>query len=53
MLLFPGGQERTAREYAGLPEKAAFRLQRIVPTTSVRNTLINWLHNIESLRSGD
>ena len=35
MLLFPGGQERTAREYEGLLEKAAFRLQRIVPTSSV------------------
>jgi hypothetical protein len=35
MLLFPGGQERTAREYAVLLEKGGFRLQRIVPTTSV------------------
>jgi hypothetical protein len=35
MLLFPGGQERTAREYEVLLEKAGFRLQRIVPTTSV------------------
>lgn len=35
MLLFPGGQERTAREYEGLLEKAGFRLQRIIPTRSV------------------
>jgi hypothetical protein len=35
MLLFPGGQERTEREYGALLEKAGFRLQRVVPTTSV------------------
>lgn len=35
MLLFPGGQERTEREYAALLEKAGFRLRRVVPTTSV------------------
>ena len=35
MLLFPGGQERTEREYAALLEKAGFRLQRVIPTTSV------------------
>ena len=35
MLVFPGGQERTEREYHALLEKAGFRLQRVVPTTSV------------------
>ena len=35
MLLFPGGQERTERAYAALLQKAGFRLQRVVPTTSV------------------
>jgi hypothetical protein len=35
MLMFPGGQERTEGEYAALLEKAGFRLQRVVPTTSV------------------
>lgn len=35
MLVVPGGQERTEREYATLLAKAGFRLQRVVPTTSV------------------
>ena len=35
MLLFPGGQERTEREYVTLLEKAGFRLRRVIPTTSV------------------
>lgn len=35
MLIFPGGRERTEREYAALLDKAGFRLQRVVPTTSV------------------
>jgi hypothetical protein len=35
MLLFPGGQERTEKEYAALLEKGGFRLSRVVPTTSV------------------
>jgi len=35
MLVFPGGQERTEAEYAELLGKANFRLQRVVPTTSV------------------
>lgn len=35
MLVFPGGQERTEREYADLLQKAGFRLTRVVPTASV------------------
>jgi hypothetical protein len=35
MLVVPGGQERTATEYASLLGKAGFRLQRVVPTESV------------------
>jgi hypothetical protein len=35
MLAFPGGQERTEAEYSELLAKAHFRLQRVVPTTSV------------------
>jgi hypothetical protein len=35
MLVIPGGQERTEAEYAELLRKANFRLQRVVPTTSV------------------
>ena len=35
MLVFPGGQERTEAEYKVLLEKAGFRLNRVVPTTSV------------------
>ena len=35
MLVVPGGQERTEAEYATLLDKAGFRLQRVVPTTSV------------------
>ena len=35
MLLIPGGQERSEPEYAALLAKAGFRLQRVVPTTSV------------------
>lgn len=34
MLVGPGGQERTEKEYATLLGKAGFRLTRIVPTTS-------------------
>ncbi|HEV8396274.1 MAG TPA: methyltransferase [Vicinamibacterales bacterium] len=34
MLTFPGGQERTEAEYAALLAKAAFRLNRVVPTAS-------------------
>jgi hypothetical protein len=34
MLVMPGGQERTAEEYAALLDKAGFRLTRIVPTQS-------------------
>jgi hypothetical protein len=35
MLVFPGGQERTEAEYATLLGKAGFRLNRVVPTSSV------------------
>ncbi|HEY7291746.1 MAG TPA: methyltransferase [Vicinamibacterales bacterium] len=35
MLVVPGGQERTQKEYATLLAKAGFRLNRVVPTTSV------------------
>jgi hypothetical protein len=35
MLVLPGGQERTGAEYATLLDKAGFRLNRVVPTTSV------------------
>jgi hypothetical protein len=35
MLVFPGGQERTEAEYAALLGKAGFRLDRVIPTTSV------------------
>jgi len=34
MLIGPGGQERTEREYAELLGKARFRLARVVPTAS-------------------
>jgi hypothetical protein len=34
MLFFPGGRERTEREYAELLAKAGFRLTRVVPTKS-------------------
>jgi hypothetical protein len=34
MLVGPGGQERTEKEYASLLEKAGFRLTRVVPTAS-------------------
>ena len=32
MLTSPGGQERTEAEYAGLLERAGFKLERIIPT---------------------
>jgi hypothetical protein len=35
MLVFPGGQERTEAEYRELLGKAGFRLNRVVPTSSV------------------
>ncbi|HEX6289825.1 MAG TPA: methyltransferase, partial [Herpetosiphonaceae bacterium] len=35
MLVFPGGQERTEKEYEQLLDKAGFRMRRVVPTTSV------------------
>jgi hypothetical protein len=35
MLVFPGGQERTEKEYGELLGKAGFRMRRVVPTTSV------------------
>ena len=35
MMVLPGGQERTEAEYATLLDKAGFRLNRVVPTTSV------------------
>lgn len=35
MLMVPGGQERTEKEYAELLGKAGFKLRRVVPTTSV------------------
>jgi hypothetical protein len=35
MMVVPGGQERTEPEYAQLFGKAGFRLNRVVPTTSV------------------
>jgi hypothetical protein len=35
MLVIPGGQERTEAEYDALLSKADFRLNRVVPTTSV------------------
>jgi hypothetical protein len=34
MLVAPGGQERTEREYGALLEKAGLRLRRVVPTES-------------------
>jgi hypothetical protein len=34
MLVMPGGEERTEAEYAELLGKAAFRLERVVPTES-------------------
>ena len=34
MLVGPGGQERTAPEYAALLEKAGFRLTKVVPTST-------------------
>jgi hypothetical protein len=34
MLVGPGGQERTEREYAALFDKAGFRLTKVVPTPS-------------------
>jgi hypothetical protein len=34
MLVFPGGQERTEREYAALLDRCGFRLSRVVPTAS-------------------
>jgi hypothetical protein len=34
MLLFPGGRERTAAEFADLFGRAGFELTRIVPTES-------------------
>jgi hypothetical protein len=34
MLFFPGGRERTEKEYAELFAKAGFRLTRVVPTKS-------------------
>jgi hypothetical protein len=34
MLVAPGGQERTAKEYGELLGKAGLRLERVVPTTS-------------------
>ena len=33
-MLLPGGQERTPEEYAELPAKAKFRMERVVPTAS-------------------
>ena len=35
MLLVPGGQERSEKEYEELLGKAGFQLRRVVPTTSV------------------
>jgi hypothetical protein len=35
MLVFPGGQERSEAEYRVLLDKAGFRLNRVVPTSSV------------------
>lgn len=35
MLVIPGGQERTEKEYETLLGKAGFQLRRVVPTTSV------------------
>lgn len=34
MLAVPGGQERTAAEYAPLLHQAGFRIDRVVPTES-------------------
>jgi len=34
MLVFTGGQERTAAEYGLLLSKAGFRLTRVIPTNS-------------------
>jgi hypothetical protein len=34
MMLVPGGEERTAAEYAELLEPNGFRLTRLVPTDS-------------------
>jgi hypothetical protein len=35
MLVLPGGEERTAAQYAALLDKAGFRLTRVVPTASL------------------
>jgi O-methyltransferase domain/Dimerisation domain len=35
MLVFPGGQERSEAEYRVLLDRAGFRLNRVVPTSSV------------------
>ena len=35
MMVLPGGQERAEAEYATLLGKAGFRLNRVVPTSSV------------------
>lgn len=34
MLVGPGGQERTAEEYAALLARAGFRMERVIPTAS-------------------
>jgi hypothetical protein len=39
MLLFPGGRERTADEFASLFEQAGFRLTNVVPTNSPLNVI--------------
>jgi hypothetical protein len=39
MLLFPGGRERTADEFAALFARAGFELTRIVPTASALSVI--------------
>ena len=38
MMLVPGGEERTAREYAALLEPNGFRVTRVLPTSSPPNS---------------
>ncbi|HEX4440452.1 MAG TPA: methyltransferase [Thermoanaerobaculia bacterium] len=39
MLVAPGGQERTEKEYGALLAKAGFRLERVVPTASAASVV--------------
>jgi hypothetical protein len=39
MMVFPGGQERTEREWHALFDKAGFRITRIVPTKTPESVI--------------